>query len=145
MQLETLTEAELKSLIVDMEKKVERLEQEKRDLHAECDRLMSLLVSPTKAAVSARHTKGPWHRNVPPATKYITIWSGRNTHVARVVTDGRLTPEEVEANCDLIAAAPELLASLQELELLVRQIESQPARNAAQAARQIIAKATGGK
>ena len=38
MQLETLTEAELKSLIVDMEKKVERLEQEKRDLHAECDR-----------------------------------------------------------------------------------------------------------
>lgn len=58
------------------------------------------------------HTKGPWHRNVPPATKYTTIFAGRNTHIARVVTDGGLTPEEVEANCELIAAAPELLNAL---------------------------------
>ena len=61
----------------------------------------------------SNHTKGPWHRNVPPATKYTTIFAGRNTHVARVVTDGGLTPEEVEANCDLIAAAPELLKALE--------------------------------
>lgn len=61
----------------------------------------------------SHHTKGPWHRNVPPATKYTTIFAGRNTHVARVVTDGGLAPEEVEANCDLIAAAPELLNALE--------------------------------
>ena len=61
----------------------------------------------------SNHTKGPWHRNIPPATRYPTIFAGRNTHVARVVTDGGLTPEEVEANCDLIAAAPELLKALE--------------------------------
>lgn len=63
----------------------------------------------------SKHTKGPWHRNVSPATKYPTIFAGRNTHVARVVTDGGLTPEEVEANCDLIAAAPELLEALESM------------------------------
>ena len=58
-----------------------------------------------------KHTEGPWSRNIPPATKYPTIFAGRNTHVARVVTRG-LPPKEVEANCDLIAAAPDLLAAL---------------------------------
>lgn len=48
-----------------------------------------------------KHTPIPWHRNIPPATKYTTIFSGRNKHVCRVVVDG-LTPEEVEANCNLI-------------------------------------------
>ena len=61
------------------------------------------------------HTKGKWHRNVPPATKYPTIFAGRNTHVARVVVDGGLPPEEVDANCDLIAAAPMLLEALEAL------------------------------
>ena len=32
----------------------------------------------------SNHTKGPWHRNISPATKYTTIFAGRNTHVARV-------------------------------------------------------------
>jgi hypothetical protein len=54
------------------------------------------------------HTKGPWHRNIKPATKYSVVFAGRNTHVARVIVDG-LTPDEVEANINLIAAAPELL------------------------------------
>jgi len=60
------------------------------------------------------HTSGPWHRNIPPATKYVTIFSGRNTHVARLIVDN-LPADEVEANCNLIAAAPDLLAALQRL------------------------------
>lgn len=58
------------------------------------------------------HTPGPWHRNIKPATKYNTVWSGRNTHVAYTAVQG-LTPGEVEANISLIAAAPELLAALE--------------------------------
>lgn len=54
-----------------------------------------------------KHTPGPWHRNISPATKYPTVFAGRNTHVAVVNT--QLDAAEVEANCDLIAAAPELL------------------------------------
>lgn len=60
------------------------------------------------------HTPGPWHRNIKPVTKYVTVWSGRNTHVAYVNPSG-LSAEEVEANICLIAAAPTLLESLQEL------------------------------
>jgi hypothetical protein len=57
------------------------------------------------------HTPGPWERNIKPATKYSTVWSGRNTHVAHVTSNG-LSPEEVEANISLVAAAPDLLAAL---------------------------------
>jgi len=60
------------------------------------------------------HTPGPWGRNIPPASKYNTIYAGRNTHVAHLHRDG-LTPEEIEANANLIAAAPELLAALEAL------------------------------
>lgn len=66
------------------------------------------------------YTQGGWHRNVPPATKFPTIFAGRNTHVARVVVDGGLTPEEIEANCNLIAAAPKLLEALIALESATR-------------------------
>lgn len=59
----------------------------------------------------AAHTPGPWHRNIKPARHYSTIFAGRCTHVARLATDG-LTDGEIEANCNLIAAAPELLAAL---------------------------------
>jgi hypothetical protein len=51
------------------------------------------------------HTPGPWYRNIKPATKYNTVWAGRNTHVAHVTVDG-LSPDEVEANIALIAKAP---------------------------------------
>ena len=61
-----------------------------------------------------QHTPGPWHRNIPPATKYTTIFSGRNTHIARLAVDG-LSADEIEANCNLIANAPDLLAALQRL------------------------------
>jgi hypothetical protein len=58
-----------------------------------------------------KHTPGPWHRNIPPASKYPIIFSGRNTHVAQVCVGG-LTPEEIEANCNLISAAPDLALAL---------------------------------
>jgi hypothetical protein len=63
-----------------------------------------------------KHTPGPWHRNIKPASKYPVIWAGRNTHVA-VLADGArhggsLPEEEQEANINLIAAAPELLEAL---------------------------------
>ena len=58
-----------------------------------------------------KHTAGPWHQNIRPASKYPVIFAGRNKHVARVITDG-LSEDEQEANCRLIAAAPELLGAL---------------------------------
>lgn len=59
------------------------------------------------------YTKGGWFRNIPPATKYAVVFAGRNTHVAVVCSQG-LPPEEVEANCSLIAAAPDCLEALEE-------------------------------
>lgn len=55
------------------------------------------------------HTPGPWHRNIPPAAKYATIFAGRNTHVC-VLTH---TNKDVEGNADLIAAAPDMAEALQ--------------------------------
>ena len=57
-------------------------------------------------------TPGPWNRNIKPASRYPTVFAGRNTHVAMVVARG-LPEEEIEANCNLIAAAPDLLAALE--------------------------------
>ena len=64
--------------------------------------------------MKTKHTPGPWDRNIPPASKYPTIYAGRNTHVAMVLSTG-LSQEEVEGNANLIAAAPELLATLKEV------------------------------
>ena len=54
------------------------------------------------------HTKGGWNRNIKPASRYPTIFAGRNTHVAYIATRG-VTDEEAEANINLIVAAPDLL------------------------------------
>lgn len=62
--------------------------------------------------MTAKHTPGPWHRNIRPATKYPVVWSGRNKHVLAIKTIG-LTEEEVEANINLAVSAPDLLAALQ--------------------------------
>jgi hypothetical protein len=71
-------------------------------------------------------TPGEWHRNIKPATKYLTVWAGRNTHVARVVRDG-LSEEAVEANISIIAQAPtlarQLIATLDDLAALKRENE----------------------
>lgn len=32
--------------------------------------------------MNAKHTPGPWSRNIPPARKYAAIFAGRNHHVA---------------------------------------------------------------
>lgn len=61
----------------------------------------------------AQHTPGPWSRNIPPARKYCTVFAGRNTHIAYLAGE-HMTDEEAEANINLIAAAPELLAALRE-------------------------------
>lgn len=58
-----------------------------------------------------KFTPGPWHRNIRANGKYPVIFAGRNTHVA--VAKQMETPEETEANIDLIAAAPDLLAALE--------------------------------
>lgn len=72
----------------------------------------------------AKHTPGPWHRNIPPATKYVTVYAGRNTHVTYVATQ-YLTPEEVEANINLIAAAPELLERLKQAVEMIKDLRNE--------------------
>jgi hypothetical protein len=59
------------------------------------------------------HTPGPWHRNIRANGKYPVVFAGRNQHVAKV--EQQSTGAETEANIDLIAAAPDLLAALQDL------------------------------
>ena len=62
-----------------------------------------------------KHTPGPWYRNIKPASKYGTIFAGdapRHKHVAHLAVTG-LSEEEIEANCALILAAPDLLRELQ--------------------------------
>jgi hypothetical protein len=56
------------------------------------------------------HTPGPWSRNIKPARRYPIIFAGRNTHVCQVISQ-QSGDAETEANCDLIAAAPDLLAA----------------------------------
>ena len=72
--------------------------------------------------IAAKHTQGEWHRNIPPASRYPTIFAGRNTHVARVIVSPGMTPEEIEANADLLTAAPDLLSEHQEWALLIGNI-----------------------
>ena len=65
---------------------------------------------------TSKHTPGPWHRNIAPATRYPVIFAGRNTHIASVLFGARhgqtLPDAEIEANCNIIAAAPEMLTVL---------------------------------
>lgn len=62
------------------------------------------------------HTPGPWHRNIKPASRYPTIYAGRNTHVCSV---SRQDDETMEANLLLIRAAPDMLAALKDAELFL--------------------------
>jgi hypothetical protein len=65
-------------------------------------------------------TTGGWNRNIKPVSKYPTVFAGRNTHIAVVASQG-LEAEVAEANCDLIAAAPDLFGALADaLEALKR-------------------------
>ena len=60
------------------------------------------------------HTPGPWDRSIPPAEKHPFIWSKQNKYVAQIIALG-MSCEEAEANADLIVAAPDLLAALEEI------------------------------
>jgi len=62
--------------------------------------------------MKGKHSPGPWHRNIPPATKYVTIYRGRNTHVCDVIPSRGISPEEAEANLTMIAAGPTLVQAL---------------------------------
>ena len=96
--------------------------------------------------MSAKHTAGPWHRNIKPATHYNTIFAGRNTHVAHLAVQGK-TEAEVEANCALIVAAPDLLIALRDLleDAVALGICESNMSGSAVAASAAIAKATGGE
>ena len=62
------------------------------------------------------HTKGGWNRNIKPASKYPTIFAGRNTHVAAVKTVGLSDDVQIEANINLIVvSAPDMLEALETL------------------------------
>lgn len=94
-----------------------------------------------------KHTPAPWHRNIAPARKYNTVFAGRNTHVCYLATQG-LTNEEIEANCNLIAAAPELLDVAIAAEAMLTSQKFRPDGIGAEnkllaAARAVIIKATG--
>ena len=89
------------------------------------------------------HTPGPWHRNIKPASKYNVAFAGRNTHVAAVKTQG-LSEVEIEANMDLIVAAPDMLALLRKM---LAEHEDHPTIGMnlwADDLRTVIAEATGG-
>jgi len=72
--------------------------------------------------MSGNYTKGGWSRNIKPASKYPVIFAGRNTHVAEVLTDG-LSAEEIEGNCDLVSAAPDLFEALSRAIVLIEKLK----------------------
>lgn len=67
---------------------------------------------------NARHTPGPWHRNIKPGRKYSVIFAGRNTHVMTACVAG-LADDEIEANIDLVTAAPDMLDALERAEFIL--------------------------
>lgn len=92
---------------------------------------------------TAQHTPGPWFRNIRAGGKYPTVYAGRNQHVAAVCQQA--TPEETEANIDLVAAAPEMLAALERLLTLSRTqgVTDEEWEAAEEAGEAAIAKASG--
>jgi len=71
--------------------------------------------------VAERATPGPWHRNIPPASHYPTIFAGRNTHVLHLTA----TNKDVEANAEFVATfnPATVLALLAELAALRKENE----------------------
>jgi hypothetical protein len=78
----------------------------------------------------SQHTPGPWYRNIRAAGKYPIIFSGdapNHEHIAQAL-QLRGRPDEVEANIDLIAAAPALLAALRLAEQILAMVPDHFAR-----------------
>lgn len=64
-------------------------------------------------AAKGKHTPGPWFRNIRAGGHYPVIYAGpKGDHVHVATACQMATPEETEANIDLIAAAPEMLEAL---------------------------------
>lgn len=88
-----------------------------------------------------KHTPGPWY-----VSDTLAIW-GKTARLIASCADGRLADPSPEsrANATLIAAAPDLLASLQEVLDHTPEPHAGDARAILQRARAAIAKATGGQ
>jgi hypothetical protein len=85
------------------------------------------------------HTPGPWH------TQGCTIYAGKNRVAQTWDTCDDLPTPTMEADADLIAAAPEMLAALQAALVAVRYLdEHEGAGCLLDQVRAAIAKATGG-
>lgn len=66
--------------------------------------------------MKTKHTPGPWKATRDPRTEYNYTIGCKKGILAFTDSAGcSLTPEEIEANARLIAAAPDLLAALQAL------------------------------
>ena len=61
--------------------------------------------------MTLQHTPGPWSRNGDQTAIY-----GSSQLIAFVLGAGFLTPQQIQANADLIVAAPDLLKALSEME-----------------------------
>ena len=93
---------------------------------------------------TSKHTPGPWNRNIRAGGRYPVVYAGRNQHVATV--SQQENKDEIEANIDLVSAAPELLAALDECLAIVdahRKLTGGDGDIAAMNARAAIAKARG--
>lgn len=74
------------------------------------------------ASLADQATKGDWSRNIRPISRYPTIFAGRNTHLAQVVSRG-LPIEEAEANAEMITSAPEMAACIRKLHAELKRLQ----------------------
>ncbi len=70
----------------------------------------------------AKHTPGKWHPCPPKGGGYIIMASGINKVVCNSYSEGN-SLEESLANCQLIAAAPDLLAACEAAEECISKID----------------------
>ena len=92
------------------------------------------------------HTDGPWSANLNGLSRDkqdAPQWNVGKTCECLVILPNRSTPEETEANAHLIAAAPDLLAALEDCANWLSRSVRDDDREMAEDARAVIAKAKG--
>lgn len=67
---------------------------------------------------------GPWHIQADTTLEEFQAGGSRPKVVAHIVQGHNITPEQRKANATLIAAAPELLEALEQVELYLDSIDS---------------------
>lgn len=88
---------------------------------------------------TSQHTIGPWHIGMKPGP---IIYGPKGEQVCDC--RGMLPVEEIKGNARLIAAAPDLLSALEQIEAVCNgYVANEPAQHAGRIARQAIAKAQG--